>query len=128
MSSTTQEHYLKYQCCRCAATYDKRQRKCTDCGCPSLREVISEEELDCVSVDSVAHFKKKLEHCLNYRIDKRRPADKIFHPLKLVRDVNKDQSNMVLIIERCAECNLKYSIHAIPRTRTDVLEKLGVKL
>jgi hypothetical protein len=102
--------------------------KCTACGCMMIREVIEEDQLDMPGADSVAHFRKEVEKCWNYQIDKKRPGDKIYHPLKLVREVNKDDPHTVFINERCEQCHMLYSKRATPRTRTNVLEKLGIKL
>ena len=93
-----------------------------------LREVLDETELDKVTADSVKHFKMRVQDCWNYRVDKRRPADKIYHPLKLKTEVDKSHPQYIMFKDRCETCGLVYAQTVVPRTRTDVLEKLGVKL
>jgi hypothetical protein len=92
-----------------------------------IREVFQEEELDNVDHRAVAHFKRKVENCFNYTINKKKGLEPIYHPLKLKREVFQRPEG-VHITERCETCGLLYSQRLIPLSRTDVLEKLGIKV
>jgi hypothetical protein len=92
-----------------------------------IREVFQEGELDNVDHRAVAHFKRKVENCFNYRIDRKKGQEPIYHPLKLKREVLQRPEG-VYITERCETCGLLYSNRLIPSTRRDLLEKLGIKV
>jgi predicted nucleic acid-binding Zn-ribbon protein len=128
---------VAHQCIRCA-WYNIDQpppNACPDCGCKNFRTVslrygLKNAELDRPSVESVAHLKKRLDKCINYDLDPLTKA-KTYHDLKLARDVTKTAGNdraLVQITESCSECGLKYTMRSIPVTRTDILQKLGIKL
>lgn len=128
-----------YQCIRCGWVIENKSapEKCPDCECVkfnfiNLRYGLKAAGIDRPTPESVAHLKKKVENCFNYDLD---PVSqmKTYHKLKLVREVTKQlgpdpSASHVLIRQVCEECGLLYTQRAIPFTRTDKLQALGINL
>ena len=83
-----------------------------------------------VAPEAVAHLTSATENCLNYHLDPLTKT-KIF-PQAETHEGRLENwgsaTGLVIITDSCAECGLKYTQHAFPLSRTDLLEKHGLKL
>jgi rubredoxin len=124
-----------YQCSLCGHYYEGLETpptKCSDCGCPMIREV-ARGTMDSVSPEAVAHIRKKMENCPNYDSDPKSGAQS-YHKLELVREIDTSRANPKLPLERtcvqvrqrCKHCGLLYAQASIPLSRRDTFERLGI--
>jgi len=112
---TQTETVPPFQCNLCGSTFNERPKLCSECGSPSIRDVKKTGwQLDVVTEDSVAHFKKKITPCWNERPAKPgegKPGQKgIKHDLDLGTRPVVDTANQEWHLESyCRTCGSTYS-------------------
>ena len=125
-----------YQCVLCGwhtdTEVEAKPEICPKCNCKMFRPVSDAQPLDHVQAESIKHLTTKVEKCFQY--DQRPGEEKVYHPLKLVREVDKSKAKVdpvravVTIREVCETCGQLYSQRVIPVTRTDLLAKEGITI
>ena len=126
-----------WQCVLCGWHTEKEVEAkpdlCPKCNCKMFRVVTDAQPLDHVQAESIKHLTTKVEKCFQY--DQKPGEDKVYHPLKLVREVDKSKAHLsdpkmatVTIREVCETCGQLYSQKNIPVTRTDLLAKEGITI
>jgi hypothetical protein len=94
---------------------------------------VEKGNMDTVNPSAVAHLKKKMDNCPNYDTDPRTGAQS-YHKLDITREIDVTKANLkmkpeiaeVTIRDRCSHCGILYGQRAVPLSRPDVFEQMGI--